>query len=396
MNLLIYNAIVVTLDEKDNLLNPGYIFINENRISEVGKGTPPSKFFDQSERVINAQHKLVMPGLINAHTHAAMSLFRGLADDLSLENWLKNFIFPAEKQFVNRDFVYWGTLLAGWEMIKTGTTCIADGYFFEDMAIEACKVLGLRGIFAQGILDYPTPDVLDPAETFNNAENFLKKWQGSDLIIPALFAHSPYTCSKKTLKRAKKLTEEYKTFLFIHTAETRWEVEEIKRHYGITPIIYLHRLGILNKRTILIHVNWISEEEFSILADTGVAVVHCPESNLKLAAGLCPVSKLLSKGIPVILGTDSAASNNNLNLFQEMDTMAKVHKGFFLNPSIMPTRTVIKMATNIPAKVFDLNIGQIKKSALADIVIINLKHPSLFPFYDPHSLIVYTPKEAET
>ena len=397
MSLLIFNGIIVTLDENNNLFYPGYVFIDKNEIKSLNKGNPPSELFKEADKVINAKDKLIMPGLINAHTHAAMSMFRGLADDLPLETWLKDFIFPVERELVDKDFVYWGTLLAGWEMIKSGTTCLADGYFFEDKAIEACKTLGLRGILAQGVLDYPTPDVPEPKKSLINAERFLKKWKDfSDLITPAIFAHAPYTCSSETLKKAKDITRNYNTFLFIHVAETQWEVEEIKKRYGVTPIYYLYHLGILDEKTILIHANWISDEEISIIADTGAGIVHNPESNLKLATGLSPIPKLLSKDIPVALGTDSAASNNNLNLFQEMDTAAKIHKGILLDPTIMPAKTVIKMTTTIPAKMFKLNTGCLKKGALADIIIIDLKHPSLFPLHNIYSLIVYSIKEAET
>ena len=390
MDTLIYNAIIVTLDERDSWYNPGYVFIKGNKIREVNSGQPPKELFSQAKKVIKATDKLVMPGLINSHTHAAMSLFRGLADDLPLDKWLNTYIFPVEKAFVNEEFTYWGTLLAGWEMITSGTTCFADGYFCEDVAVKACLDLGIRGILAQGIIDFPAPGVPDFKKNIFYAEQFLKKWQGvSELITPAIFAHAPYTCSDKTLKFAKKLANDYQIFFFIHVAETKWEVEEIKKIHGFTPVAYLYHLGILDPNTVLVHANWLTEEEMAIIRDTEVKVVHCPESNLKLANGLSPVPKLLDKNILVALGTDGCASNNNLDLFQEMSTCAKIHKGFSLDPTIMSTQTVLKMATVSPAQMFFLNIGMLKKGNLADLIIINFKQPHLFPFYNPYSHLVY-------
>ena len=390
MDTLIYNAIIVTLDERDSWYNPGYVFIKGNKIREVNSGQPPKELFSQAKKVIKATDKLVMPGLINSHTHAAMSLFRGLADDLPLDKWLNTYIFPVEKAFVNEEFTYWGTLLAGWEMITSGTTCFADGYFCEDAAVKACLDLGIRGFLAQGIIDFPAPGVPDFKKNIFYAEQFLKKWQGvSELITPAIFAHAPYTCSDKTLKFAKKLANDYQIFFFIHVAETKWEVEEIKKIHGFTPVAYLYHLGILDPNTVLVHANWLTEEEMAIIRDTEVKVVHCPESNLKLANGLSPVPKLLDKNILVALGTDGCASNNNLDLFQEMSTCAKIHKGFSLDPTIMSTQTVLKMATVSPAQMFFLNIGMLKKGNLADLIIINFKQPHLFPFYNPYSHLVY-------
>jgi len=390
MDTLIYDTIIVTLDERDSWYNPGYVFIKGNKIREVNSGQPPKELFSQAKKVIKATDKLVMPGLINSHTHAAMSLFRGLADDLPLDKWLNTYIFPVEKAFVNEEFTYWGTLLAGWEMITSGTTCFADGYFCEDAAVKACLDLGIRGILAQGIIDFPAPGVPDFKKNIFYAEQFLKKWQGvSELITPAIFAHAPYTCSDKTLKFAKKLANDYQIFFFIHVAETKWEVEEIKKIHGFTPVAYLYHLGILDPNTVLVHANWLTEEEMAIIRDTEVKVVHCPESNLKLASGLSPVPELLDKNILVALGTDGCASNNNLDLFQEMNTCAKIHKGLSLDPTIMPAKTVLKMATVSPAQMFSLNIGVLKKGNFADLIIINFKQPHLFPFYNPYSHLVY-------
>jgi len=390
MDLLIYDAMVLTMEKDGAWFCPGYVFIKENKIKAIDKGRPTESLFSQAQKVIKATDRLVMPGLINAHNHAAMSLLRGVADDLPLNKWLHEYIFPIESTFVNEEFVYWGTLLAGWEMLSTGTTCFADGYFCEDGAVKACNDLGIRAILAQGIIDLPAPGVPEPEQNIAQAEQFLKKWQGySDLIIPALFAHAPYTCSASTLKRAKQLAQTYQTFLFIHVAESKWEVEQIKKEHGLTPVAYLESLGILDEKTVIVHANWVSEEDIKIIRNTGVGVVHNPESNLKLASGLCPVPKLLLKNIPVALGTDGPASNNNLDMFQEMNTTAKIHKVSYLDPTIMPAKSVLEMATIIPSSIFKLNTAKLKENAIADIIIINLKQPHLFPIYNPYCHLVY-------
>ena len=389
MYILVYDAMLLTLTD-EGWIEKGYVCLKGNQIVHIGAGKPSEAYLQSAKKVIKATDRLVMPGLINAHNHAAMSLLRGLADDLPLDKWLNEYIFPAERALVNEEFVYWGTMLAGWEMLFSGTTCFGDGYFCEDGAVKACMDLGIRAVPAQGVIDFPAPGVPDPKENIAQAKVFLQKWQGcSELIIPAVFAHAPYTCSAETLKQAKELTKAYETFLFIHVAETSWEVEQIKREHGLTPVAYLHSLGILDENTTIVHANWLSEEDIKVIKDTGVGVVHNPESNLKLASGLCPVPKLLDQDISVALGTDGPASNNNLDMFQEMNTAAKIHKGVQLDPSVMPAKTVIKMVTTIPAQMLRLNNGQLKENALADILILDLKQPHLFPLYDPYSHLVY-------
>ncbi len=377
-------------------LNPGYLAIGEGKIIDLGRGHPRDAILMQAKKSINANGKLVMPGLINSHTHAAMSIFRGLVDDLPLDDWLKR-IFSLEKNFVNEEFVYWGSLLSGIEMIMTGTTCFADGYFYEGAVAKACLELGIRAVLAQGIIDFPTPDVPEPSENLRVAEDFLKTWRNCSLIFPAIFVHAPYSCSTKTIKGAKELARDYKTLFFIHTAETKWELEKIRNEYGETPVSYLYKLNILDEDTVLVHANWVSKEEIEILKGTGTKVVHNPKSNMKLGSGLSPVPDLLKGGIIVGLGTDSCASNNNLDLFQEMDTAAKVHKGWRKDPTVMPAEEVLNMATTYGARVLGLEekIGCLEKGKDADIVLIDLNHPHLFPIYNPYSHIVYAMKGAD-
>ena len=393
IDILIYKGLILTPNSHTPYLNPGYLVITEGKIVDLAAGDPPESLLEQAKRTIDARNKLVMPGLINSHTHAAMSIFRGIVDDLPLDDWLKC-IFSLEKEFVDEEFVYWGSLLSGIEMIMSGTTCFADGYFYEDSVARACLELGIRAVLAQGVIDFPTPDVPEPSENLKVAENFLKAWMGHSLISPAIFAHAPYSCSSKTIKGAKALTRDYKTLFFIHVAETRWEVEKIKREYGETPISYLYKLNTLDEDTVLVHVNWISRDEIEILKDTGAKVVHNPESNMKLGSGLSPVPDLLKEGIIVGLGTDSCASNNNLDLFQEMDTCAKVHKGWRKDPTVMPAEEVLNMSTYYGAKVLKLEekIGCLEKGKDADIILVDLNHTHLFPIYNPYSHIVYAMK----
>lgn len=395
IDILIYNGKVLTGSARIPFLDPGYLAISEGKIIDLGKGRPTDAILMQAKKVISARDKLVMPGLINSHTHAAMSIFRGLVDDLPLDDWLKR-IFSLEKRFVNKEFVYWGSLLSGIEMIMTGTTCFADGYFYEGAVAKACLELGIRAVLAQAVIDFPTPDVLEPSENLKVAEDFLRTWKEYSLIFPAIFAHAPYSCSAKTLKEAKALANDYQTLFFIHAAETKWEVEKIKNDHGEAPISYLYELNILDEDTVLVHVNWISKEEIEILKGTGAKVVHNPESNMKLGSGLSPVPDLLKEGIVVGLGTDSCASNNNLDLFQEMDTAAKVHKGWRKNPIVMPAEQVLNMATSYGARVLGLKkIGRLGKGKDADIILINLNCPHLFPIYNPYSHIVYAMKGAD-
>lgn len=396
IDILVYDGKVLTASPHMPFLNPGYLGISRDKIVDLAPGRPPERLLRQAKRVISARDKLIMPGLINSHTHAAMSIFRGLVDDLPLDVWLKR-IFSLEKEFVNEEFVYWGSLLSGIEMVMAGTTCFADGYFYEGAVAKACLELGIRAVLAQAIIDLPTPDVPDPSENLRVAEDFLRAWKGYPLIFPAIFAHAPYSCSAKTLKGAKALAKDYQTLFFIHVAETKWEVEKIKKDHGKTPISYLYKLNILDEDTVLVHANWVSKEEIEILKGTGAKVAHCPESNMKLGSGLSPVPDLLKEDIVVGLGTDSCASNNNLDLFQEMDTAAKVHKGWRKDPTVMPAEQVLNMATTYGARVLGLEkkIGRLEKGKEADITLIDLNRPHLFPIYNPYSHIVYAMKGAD-
>lgn len=403
-DLLICGGRVLTLDEKDSILDPGDIAISGNSIVEIGPGL--SKKYSGFE-ILDAGGQLVMPGLVNAHTHAAMSLLRGLADDLALMDWLKSYIFPAESRFMSPEHVYLGTLLACLEMIKSGTTTLCDGYFFETEAARAVQEAGLRGVMAQGIIDFPSPGAPTPQEGLQQAERFINQWKTSDRITPALFCHSAYTCCPQTLQETRKLAQKYHVPFCIHLSETQQEIHEITHRYGKRPVQHLADLGILqanpaqtnpaqthlaDETVIAVHCVWLAPEEIDLLHKLRVKVVHVPESNMKLASGIAPVPALLQRGVTVGLGTDGCASNNDLDLFREMDTAAKLHKISTQDPTALEARKVVHMATRGGANVLGLGseIGSLEVGKKADLIVIDLQKPHLLPLYNLYSQLVYS------
>jgi 5-methylthioadenosine/S-adenosylhomocysteine deaminase len=389
--ILIKGGVVLTISPSEDIFSEGYVFIEGDTIKSIGAITeaPPD---ETVEKVIDARDGLIMPGLINTHTHAAMACLRGLADDLPLETWLNDYIFPVEAHCVNPEFVYQGTRLAGIEMIRSGTTCFADGYFFEAEAMRAVSQLGLRAILGQGIVDFPTPDVPNPDFNVKNGENYLKRFPASSLIAPTLFCHSAYACKPETLQEARKVCNDHGLPLLTHLAETETEARELMSRFGVSPVKHLLALGVFEGETIAAHCVWISPEEFSVLREKKVRVAHCPESNMKLASGVAPVPEFLKLGIPVGLGTDGCASNNNLDLFSEMDTAAKIHKLVRKDPSLMDAKTVVKLTTIGGAEVLGLKdkIGSLETGKKADLIILDWKQPHLTPVYNYYSHLVYS------
>jgi 5-methylthioadenosine/S-adenosylhomocysteine deaminase len=366
-----------------------FLKIRAGVISEIGKMGMLTGG-EAAGRRIDAAGALLMPGLVNTHTHAAMTLFRGLADDLPLMTWLQEHIFPAEARFVDEEMVYWCSKLAAAEMILSGTTTVADGYFYEDAAARAFCDAGIRAVAAQGVIDFPAPGVTDPLLNVDAAAAYVERWQGKNrLLTPAVFCHSPYTCSPETLVRAKELAAGAKVPYFIHLAETRQEVKLVQEKYGKSPVALLNDLGVLDRQTICVHCVWLSEEDLALLADSGAAVSSCPESNLKLASGTAPLERLRAKGVPVGLGTDGCASNNDLDMFGEMDACAKIHKGVTEDPTVMPARQVLEMATLTGATILGLGneTGSLVPGKLADCILVDLDQPHLTPFYHPDTLV---------
>jgi len=396
-DLLIINGTIFALAPgMPELIQPGYVGIREGKIAALG---PMSNLADAgtADKIIDGSGQLVMPGLVNTHTHTPMTLFRGMADDMPLMTWLHEHIFPAEAKSVNPEMVYWCSKLAAAEMILSGTTTVADGYFLEDSVAEVFIETGIRSVVAQGVIDFPAPGVQDPTQNVAAAEQFIERWQSRNpLLSPAVFCHSPYTCSAETLQRAKEMARRKNVRCFLHLAETKAEVEEVRKEHGTTPVRYLENLGILDKDTVCVHCVWIDEEEIEILARTGAKVSTCPQSNMKLGSGIAPLKELLAAGISVGLGTDGCASNNRLDLFFEMDICAKLHKVKNLDPTALPATTVLQMATAGGADVLGLHgqIGSLLPGRKADIILLNLMQPNLQPFYHP-GLLVYAASGAD-
>ena len=342
--------------------------------------------------VINAENCLILPGLINTHTHAPMVAFRGMADDLSLSQWLNEHIFPAERQYVHEDMVFHGAVLAMAEMILSGTTTCADGYFLEDQVARAAEHMGMRAIAAEGFLDVEPPDDGMLRTYLRKAEKFIRPWIDSPLVTPAIFCHSPYTCSARTLQRLKEFANSNNLLYFIHVAETKEEVTKIPNDHGTSSIRYLNRLGVLDENTVAVHCVWVDTDDIRILFDRGVKVSHTPESNMKLASGIAPVVQMLKAGVTVGLGTDGPAGNNDHDMILEMSTAAKLHKVAELDPTALSDVTALWMATRGGAKTLGLDslIGSIERGKLADLILIDTRRPHLTPLYNPYSQIVYS------
>ncbi len=394
---VIYNASIITVNPDFDIIPDGVIGIKDGRIATVEARDVNPTLPSASER-IDGQGGIVMPGLVNTHTHLPMTLFRGLADDLPLLTWLNEHIFPAEKTMLCPETVYAGALLACAEMLLSGTTCCCDGYFYEDDAAKAIAISGIRAVAAQGVIDFPAPGVPDPSLNIQAASAFVDKWQGvSPTITPSIFCHSPYTCSSETLKAAKKATREYDVLFQIHVAETKAEREHCLAEHGVTPVRYLANLGMLDQKTLLVHAIWVDDEDIEIIAQNGANVSVTTESEMKLASGIAPLPEFIKSGVTVGLGTDGCASNNDLDLFREMDVTAKLHKVNSCDPCVADAQTILKLATIGGANAIGLDhlIGSVEPGKQADLIIIDTNKPHLTPVYNLPSLIVYSASGAD-
>jgi len=388
IDLLITNCAILPVPGSEPLIDPGFVAVDAARILRTGPMAECPAF--DAGTVLDGQGQLAMPGLVNGHCHAPMTLFRGLADDLDLFTWLHGHIFPAEARQVTAEMVYWCAKLAAAEMLLSGTTTVADGYFLEDEVALACAETGLRCVAAQAVLDFPAPGAEDPEKNIEVAARFLERWQGRDpLVIPAVFAHSAYTCANATLRRAKELTRTFQAPFFIHAAETREEAGQIAEPRAATPIGHLQALGLLDRDTVCVHCVWADDRDLDCLAAHGAAVVTCPQSNAKLASGRAPLAAMLSRGLRLALGTDSAASNNSLDLFREMDFAAKLHKVNPCDPTAVPARSLLETATWRGAEALGLETGHgtLTPGAPADLILIDLRQPQLQPFHSPQLLV---------
>ncbi len=396
-DLVIHNGTIVTVNDAFEIIPDGLLCIKAGQLKRI-EAISVHTSLPAADETIDAGGGLVMPGLVNTHTHLPMTLFRGLADDLPLDIWLNAHIFPAESAHIDPQGVRWGTLLACAEMLLSGTTTCCDGYFYEDKVAEAVQTSGMRAILAQGVVDFPAPGVPDPKENIKVPDAFITRWQNrSSLITPSVFCHSVYTCSAETLRKAKSLCVERGLLFQIHAAETRNECRQIQNEHRCTPLRYLDRLDILDENTLLIHCVWLTEEDIDIIAARNAGISHNPESNAKLASGIAPIPEMLRANIPVGLGTDGCASNNNLDLFHEMDMAAKLHKAATFDPTAMDARTVVEMATIGGARTLGLgtHIGSLEVGKQADVIIIDTRTPHLSPMYHPQSHIVYAARSSD-
>ncbi|MGA9100119.1 MAG: amidohydrolase [Methanotrichaceae archaeon] len=374
----------VSLLHSGQLLKGYDILIDGTRITKVGRNLQA----ESSEEVIDGRGKLAIPGLINSHTHLAMTLFRGYADDMSLMPWLTEKIWPLEARLTGED-ILWGVKLGCLEMIRFGITCFNDMYYFMEETATATKEMGLRA--------FPSQVVFDSKPEFRKeTEDFIRRWKGDDLIHPAVGPHAIYTCSEDTILWAKETAEKNDVMLHIHLSETRGEVEDSMKLHGNSPVEYLDSLGLLSPKVLAAHCVWLSDGDISLLAKRGVNVAHCPVSNLKLAAGIAPVEKLMAAGANVCIGTDGVSSNNNLDLFEEMKVAAITQKNALCRPDAVKAMEVWQMATVNAYKAFGLNIG-LCEGALADLALINLRRPWFSPETNMISHLAYAmPGEVDT
>lgn len=390
VDIIIKNGVILTINNKDEIIKNGIIVIDDGCILDLGKYSDLEDKY-KAKKEINAKGKVIMPGLINTHTHLAMSIFRGLADDLPLEKWLNEYIFPAEDKFINENSCYWGAKLSLAEMILSGTTTFCDMYFLEKEVGRAMKEVGMRGIIGEGVVTLFGNENEILKNKIELTENLLEEFKNNTLISIAIEPHSCYTCSEKILRELKKYARENHLLYITHLAETKKEICDLKNKFEMSPVRYLDKIGVLDEMTLVAHCIWIDNLDLEILKKRGVKVSHCPESNMKLASGIAPVQKFLENNILVSLGTDGSASNNDLDMFSEMDSAAKLAKVSLLDSTVVRARDVVRMATINGAKALNLDdkIGSLEVGKNADLIILDFNKPHLTPVYDYYSHLVY-------
>jgi len=385
---------VITEDPQHRVIENGAVAIRADRIVAVSSKADIDARYTAKQR-LDRPDAILAPGLINTHTHAAMSLFRGIADDMRLQDWLEKFIFPAEAKNVSPDFVRWGTRLGCLEMLLGGTTTFTDMYYFEDVVAEAAKEAGMRGVLGETIIGFPVADNKTPAEALVFTEKYLTRFRNDPLVVAAVAPHALYTNSDETLKASRALANQFDAPLLIHLEETKKEVDDTMAARHMTPAAVLDSLGVLSGRTVAAHCVWANDADIAILKRRNVGVAHCPSSNMKLASGAAPVVKMLAAGIHVGLGPDGpAGSNNDFNLFEEMDLAAKLQKVITMDPQALPASDALEMATMGGARALgmDQEIGSIEAGKRADLITVRIDRPNAVPMYDAISQMVYALK----
>ena len=388
---------VITEDGQHRVIENGSVAVKDGRILAVGTRIQIRARYSAKQH-LDRPEAILAPGLINTHTHAAMSLFRGIADDLRLQDWLEKFIFPAEAKNVSAEFVRWGTRLGCLEMLLGGTTTFTDMYYFEEVVAEAAKEAGMRGVLGETIIGFPVADNKTPADALAYTERYLQRFANDPLVVPAVAPHALYTNSDETLKACRALANKYQAPLIIHLSETKKENDDemAKRH--TTPTKTLDSLGVWNGRSLAAHAVWVDEADMAILKQRGVGIAHCPSSNMKLASGVAPVTRMLELDLPVGLGPDGpAGSNNDFNLFEEMDLAAKLAKVTTGNPQALPATAAMEMATIRGARALGMEkeIGSLEPGKRADMITVRIDRPNGQPLYDAISQMVYALKAGD-
>jgi 5-methylthioadenosine/S-adenosylhomocysteine deaminase len=402
-DLLLSNAHVLTMDDRFSAYPSGFVAIGnggDGMIVAVGDGGLASAYAPRE--TIDCRQRVVMPGLINAHTHAPMTLLRGLADDLRLDVWLMGYMMPVERSFVRPDFVALGTQIACAEMIRSGTTCFADMYYFEESVAEAAAAAGVRALCAQTVLKFPSPDAASYEDALARARDFISRWKSHKLVVPAVAPHAPYTCTTEILRACAELASEFDVPLHTHLAETTFEVEQSRREHGMPVIPWIKKQRLFDARVLAAHCVHVDEGEIRSLKDAGAGIAHNPTSNLKLGSGVAPVTKMLDIGVPVGIGTDGTASNNDLDMFEEMRLAALLAKGISGDPTALPARQAVAMATRVGARAVHLGqlTGSLEPGKRADVIVVELDQTHHVPRFgrDPNAIyaqLVYAAKASD-
>ncbi|MEM4188080.1 MAG: amidohydrolase family protein [Candidatus Hadarchaeum sp.] len=386
VDILVRGGLLVTMNSNRQIIKQGSVAIEGSRIVAVGK-----EIKEKADQVIDARGKAVLPGLINGHTHLAMTLLRGFADDMPLDKWLSDKIWPMEKKMGPRD-CYVGALLGSLEMIKSGTTCFADNYFHMDQVARAVMKAGLRGALSYGMID--RDDQQKMKEEIKIGRSFVRAFhrKARGRILAMFGPHAPYTCSTECLRKVKELANEFGVGIHIHLAESSEEVKQTMEKYGKRPVEYLNSIGFLGPEVLAAHCVWVTDKEIEVLSNKGIKPVHNPTSNMKMGSGIAPVSEMLALGIPVALGTDGAASNNSLDMFKEMKLASLLAKVRRLDPTALPAMKALEMATINGAAALGLQteLGSLEAGKKADLITVNLKKPHLSPIHDVISHLVYS------
>ncbi len=390
-DLLVRGGTVVTMDSHERVLAGGSVAVRGDRVVAVLAADEP---LPPARETLDARGHLVIPGLVNTHGHVPMILMRGLADDLPLLDWLNRVVFPAEARYVDPDYVYWGTLLACLEMARSGTTTFADMYYFEDDIARATDKAGLRAVLGQTIIGFPAPDYKTTEAALAGTEAFLRRWKDHPRITPSVAPHGLYTVPLDVVRQARELARRYAVPFQIHAHESPDEDRLVREKLGATALSVMEEAGLLGPDVLIHHAITLADDDIRLMARRGVSASHNLESNMKVAAGLAPLPEMLAAGVTVGLGTDGAASNNNLDLFEEMDSVAKVHKLVRRDPTVLPAREVFRLATRGGARALGLGdrIGSIETGKLADLVLVDASGPEATPLHDVYSQLVYALK----